>query len=76
MKKSKLRNPVFWLGMLSVILLAANIDPQTLTTWAIVKESFWTIINNPYTLIMVLVACYSQFNDNGVAKLDIPFKKK
>lgn len=76
MKMNKIKNPVFWMGMLSVVLLAAGIDPQTLTSWSVVWEKLVAIASNPYTLAMVIVALYSNFNDNGTAKLDIPFKRK
>lgn len=73
---NKLKNPMFWIGIVSAIFLAANIDPETLTQWNLVLEALLEILLNPVKLVAAFIAVYSMWNDNSTKKLDIPFKKK
>lgn len=72
---NKLKNPSLWIGIIVAILLAAGIDPSTVTTWDAVLEGLNSIVNNPYKLFLVGIAIYTTWNDASTKKLDIPFKK-
>lgn len=73
---NKLKNPVFWLTMITTVLLAAGVDFETLTSWPLLAEALLSILKNPVALAMVIVTGYGIFNDNGIKGLDFPFKKK
>ena len=68
--KDKIKNPYFWLGIVSIIFAAANIDFNTLTSWQLLYEALISIIQNPVAIIAVIGAVIAVFNDNGSPGLD------
>jgi len=73
--KDKLKNPLFWLGMISTVLLAAGVDFETLTSWPLLADALLGILKNPVALMMCFVTAYTVWNDNSTKKLD-GFKNK
>ncbi len=59
----RLKNPMFWIGLLGVILAAMGINPEMLTSWQAVSEAFKNLVSNPYMIVCVVVAVVGVFND-------------
>lgn len=54
--KVRFKNPYFWVGIIGVILTAAHISPEVLTSWPLLAGAFIGIVNNPFVLGSVLLA--------------------
>lgn len=61
--KVRIRNPWFWIGLISVIITAVGVDPQSLTSWQAVWSGIISTINNPVQLGAVVVAVLGVFID-------------
>lgn len=61
--KVRLKNVWFWIGLIGVILSAMGVQPETFTSWEIVKEHFMNLIKNPYMLGSVIIAILGVFID-------------
>lgn len=59
----RLRNPWFWIGLISVILTAVGVDPQSLTSWQAVWNGIISTLNNPVQLGAVVIAVLGVFID-------------
>lgn len=59
----RIRNPWFWVGLLSVILTAVGVDPQSFTSWEAVWNGIISTLNNPVQLGAVVVAVLGVFID-------------
>ncbi len=59
----RLKNPWFWVGLIGVILTAMGVSPETLTSWEILRDSLYALIQNPFMLGSVLVAILGVFID-------------
>lgn len=59
----RLKNPWFWVGILSTILAAMGVSPEMFTSWEAVCTAFWGLISNPFQLGCVLVAVLGVFVD-------------
>jgi len=68
--KNKLTNPVFWLSMITLVLAAAGVDFETLTSWSLLADALLSILKNPVSLAMVIVTAYGIWNDQSTKKLD------
>jgi len=53
--KDKIKNPYFWFGLVSTIAIAANIDLETLTSWALLGEALEQIVMNPVKIGAIIV---------------------
>lgn len=69
-KHPKLKNPMFYIGLIAVIFVGAGIDVSTLTSWQLLGQALLSIAENPFTLACVIVAILGVFNDNGTEGLD------
>ena len=68
--KDKLRNPYFLLGIVAVIFASAGVDVATLSSWPLLVAALLSIVNNPFTLLCVVLALLAMFNDNSTPGLD------
>lgn len=68
--KDKLRNPWFWLGIISIIFASAGIDFDSLTSWDLFGKALLSILQNPVALIAVIGGVLGVFNDNSSQGLD------
>ena len=78
-KHPKLKNPMFYIGLIAIIFASAGIDATTLTSWNLLLTALLSIVENPFTLICVIIAVVGVFNDNsnkGLDGLDKIFKIK
>ena len=68
--KDKLRNPYFSLGIVAVVFASAGVDVATLSSWSLLVDALLSIVNNPFTLLCVILALLAMFNDNSTPGLD------
>ena len=68
--KDKLKNPWFWLGIVSIIFASAGIDFNSLTSWRLFGHALMSIIQNPVALMAVIGGVLGVFNDNSSKGLD------
>jgi phi LC3 family holin len=67
--KVRVRNPWFWVGVVSVAITAIGVDPQTFTSWAAVWEGIKAVLSNPVQLVTMCLAVLSVFIDPTTAGL-------
>lgn len=65
--KVRVRNPWFWVGVVSVAITAIGVDPQTFTSWAAVREGIKAVLSNPVQLVTMCLAVLSVFIDPTTA---------
>lgn len=65
--KVRVRNPWFWVGVVSVAITAIGVDPQTFTSWAAVWEGVKSVLSNPVQLCTMCLAVLSVFIDPTTA---------
>lgn len=59
----RIKNPWFWIGIVSTILTAAQINPSDLKTWNILGQKIIDLVNNPYMLGLVILALIGNWNN-------------
>jgi len=59
----RIKNPWFWVGMVSVALTAISVDPQTFTSWRSVLDGLLTVLSNPVQLVTAILSILSVFVD-------------
>ena len=65
--KVRVRNPWFWVGVVSVAITAIGVDPQTFTSWAAVWEGIKAVLSTPVQLVTMCLAVLSVFIDPTTA---------
>lgn len=65
---NKLKNPLFWVSLISIVLAAGGVSFETLTSWELFANALISILQNPVALIACVVAFYGVWMDNGVKK--------
>lgn len=68
--KDKLKNPYFWIGIVSIIFASAGVDFNTLTSWSLLGQALLGILQNPVAVMAVFGAIVGVFNDNSTTGLD------
>ena len=61
--KIRLKNPWFWVGIVSTILAAMGVDPEMFTSWGAVWSAFVSLVSNPFQLGCVILAVLGIFID-------------
>jgi len=75
--KEKLKNPYFWLSVFALIFSAAGVDFQQLTSWSLLGEALYGILQNPVAIVAIITAFLGIWNDNSTKGLDrLTFKSK
>lgn len=59
----RLKNPWFWVGIISTVLAAMGVKPEMFTSWDLVWEAFVDLVSNPYQLACVILAVFGVVND-------------
>lgn len=62
--KVRIKNPYFWLGIISALLVAINISPEMITSWSIMKDNIIAVLQNPYKLGCAIIALVSYIVDH------------
>lgn len=65
----RMKNPWFWVGIVSVALTAIGVDPQTFTSWQAVWQGVVSVVQNPVQLVTVCLSVLSVFIDPTTAGL-------
>lgn len=63
----RMKNPWFWVGLAGLFLTAIGVSPETLTSWAALKQALMEFISNPFMIGSALVAMLGQFIDPTTA---------
>lgn len=63
----RMKNPWFWVGVISVAITAIGVDPQTFTSWSAVWEGIKGVLSNPVQLCTMCLAVLSVFIDPTTA---------
>ena len=75
--KEKFKNPYFWLSVFALIFSASGVDFQRLTSWTLLGQALFGILQNPVSIVAVVTAFLGIWNDNSTKGLDKPtFKNK
>ena len=72
----KFKNPYFWLSLVALIFAAAGIEFEQLTSWPLLGQALWSIVQNPVSVVAVITAFLGIWNDNSTKGLDKPTLKK
>lgn len=67
--KLRCKNIYFWVGLAGTFLLAAGIDPSTLTTWPKLFHAIIEVFENPYLLVYCAMAIIGDFVDTSTPGL-------
>lgn len=65
----RLRNPWFWVGVISIAIASIGLDPTTMTTWGAVVDAALAVLHNPVQLVTVVLAVLAVFIDPTTAGL-------
>lgn len=68
--KEKVKNPYFWLSAIALIFSASGVDFNALTSWKLLGEALFGIVQNPVAVIAVITAFLGIWNDNSTKGLD------
>lgn len=63
----RMKNPWFWVGIVSVAITAIGVDPMTFTSWVAVFEGIKAVAQNPVQLVTMILAVLSVFIDPTTA---------
>lgn len=63
----RMKNPWFWVGIVSVAITAIGVDPMTFTSWAAVLDGIKAVAQNPVQLVTMILAVLSVFIDPTTA---------
>lgn len=75
-KNPKLKNPYFWLAVFALIFSASGVDFSQLTSWQLLGQALIGIMQNPVSVVSVIIAFLGIWNDNSTDGFDkINFKK-
>lgn len=75
--KEKFKNPYFWLSVFALIFSASGVDFQQLTSWTLLGQALFGILQNPVAIVAVITAFLGIWNDNSTKGLDgLPIKHK
>lgn len=65
----RLKNPWFWVGVVSIIITAVGLDPTTMTSWGAVLDAVEAVLRNPVQLVTAVLAVLAVFVDPTTAGL-------
>lgn len=63
----RMKNPWFWVGVLSVAITAIGVDPTTFTSWTAVWDGIVSVLSNPVQLVTMCLAVLAVFIDPTTA---------
>lgn len=63
----RLKNPWFWVGVVSVALTAIGLDPSMFTSWDALYNAILDVLSNPFLLASTALAVLAVFIDPTTA---------
>ena len=63
----RFKNPWFWFGLIGLFFTAIGVNPETLTSWAALRQALVDFIGNPYLIASAAMALLGQFIDPTTA---------
>ena len=63
----RLKNPWFWVGIVSIIIAALGVDPQQFVTWESLGGYIMAVLENPVQIVTVVLAVLAVFIDPTTA---------
>ena len=63
----RFKNPWFWLGLVGLFFTAIGVSPETLPSWAALKQALVDFIGNPFLIGTAAIALLGQFIDPTTA---------
>ena len=75
----RLKNPWFWIGLVSIALTAIGIDPLMFTSWSAVWDAIKDVLANPVQLVTMILAILAVFVDpttSGLTDSDLAMTYK
>lgn len=63
----RLKNPWFWVGVVSIIITALGVDPNQFVSWESLGGYIVDVLKNPVQLVTVLLAVLAVFIDPTTA---------
>lgn len=63
----RFKNPWFWLGLIGLFFTAIGVSPETLTSWAALKQALIDFAGNPFLIGTAAIALLGQFIDPTTA---------
>lgn len=63
----RFKNPWFWLGLIGLFFTAIGVNPETLTSWAALRQALVDFIGNPFLIGTAAIALLGQFIDPTTA---------
>lgn len=63
----RLKNPWFWIGLVSIALTAIGVDPSMFTSWSAVWDAIKDVLANPVQLVTMILAILAVFIDPTTA---------
>ena len=67
MMNDRMKNPWFWVGLVSIALTAIGIDPTMFTSWQAVWDAVLAVLGNPFQLCTMALAVLAVFVDPTTA---------
>lgn len=52
----RIKNAYFWLGLIGIVFAAGGVDFETLTSWKLLFQAIFSILNNPVAVVSVAFA--------------------
>ena len=65
----RLKNPWFWVGVVSIIITALGVDPNQFVSWESLVEYLVEVLKNPVQIVTVVLAVLAVFVDPTTAGL-------
>ena len=63
----RIKNPWFWIGIVSVVIATLGVDPNQFVTWDSVWSYIVEVLHNPVQLVSVVLAVLAIFIDPTTA---------
>ena len=63
----RLKNPWFWIGIVSVVIATLGVDPNQFVTWDSVWNYIVEVLRNPVQLVSVVLAIFIDPTTAGIS---------
>ncbi len=67
--KARMKNPYFWVGLAAVVMTAVGVNPETFTSWEILRQQLGELLGNPFLLGTAFLAVLGVLTDTSTKGL-------